>query len=200
MEVETLNNPFPHLLLENVFTDNQLDSIWKELNFLKPSLNTDTSPAIDKEGFTLKKNSGIFPYFTYRDPTISPICRLLKKLSWECGLGDLWSQEWIKNTYSATNWDSVLVSYYDNKDYYRAHFDSAMFTMLIWLWQEPKKFDGGNLYFPDAEHVVMCKHNCGIIFLSGEKHGVQPIELHEEGAGRYCISMFSGINSSFPSK
>ena len=34
--------------------------------------------------------------------------------------------------------------------------------------------------------------------MSTETHGVQPVELNEEGYGRYCISMFSGIANNPP--
>ena len=196
MEVKLNDNPTPHLLLENVFTDDELESIWTELKFLRPNFldASKTGSAKDEDNETLlKNNTGLFMYELYKNNSISPILNNVIKVAWYSSLADYWYPLWIKSTYENTNWDSVLVSYYENGNYYHPHSDVSMFTMLIWLWKEPKKFLGGNLYFPNHDYIVECKNNCGIIFLSGEKHGVTPVELSEEEHGRYCITMFSGI-------
>ena len=37
--------------------------------------------------------------------------------------------------------------------------------------------------------MLLNENNCGIIFMSTETHGVQPVELNEEGYGRY-VSLY----------
>lgn len=200
MKVKTIEGPTPHILLEDVFTDEQLKSIWTELEFLHPSLvdGSNTAPAKSDDGVILKQNTGMFLYETYQDSVVSPICENTAMVAWRSSLRDFWSSSWTKTMYDKTNWDAIMVSYYGDTDYYHPHHDESVFTMLLWLWKEPKKFSGGNLYFPDVNHAVECRNNCGIIFMSTETHGVQPVELNEEGYGRYCISMFSGISNNPP--
>lgn len=197
MKVKTIDSPTPHLLLENVFSNEELKSIWTEIDFLHPNLvdGKNTAPAKNSDGVSLKKNSGLFLYDTYKNSVISPICQNTAKVAWHSSLGDFWSSSWARYMYSKTNWDSVMISYYDHEDYYLPHNDEAVFTLLIWLWREPKKFSGGNFYFPEIDHAVKCENNSGILFMSGEKHAVQPVQLQEEGYGRYCISMFSGVGN-----
>ena len=73
-----------------------------------------------------------------------------------------------------TNWDSILVSYYDDTDYYAPtschvhHVDLAM--------ERTKQFTRGNFYFPNVDHLIECKNNCGI-----------DVKVIKEGFGRYCI-------------
>ena len=107
-----------------------------------------------------------------------------------------WEVNWIRKMYSNTNWSCLLTSYYKNGDYYLPHTDNAVFTFLIWLWKEPKKFEGGNFYFSDINHKVECKNNSGIIFLSSEKHEVDKVITEHNDFGRYCITMFSWVNIS----
>jgi hypothetical protein len=200
MKLKYCDKPSPHILLEDVFTDSQLVNIWKELEFLTPNLvsGSKTAPARSADKISLKQNKGLFLYQTYTDSRVSPICQESARVAWHSGISDYWGEQWLRSMYSRTNWDAVLLSYYENNDHYMPHIDEAVFTMLLWLWKEPKKFLGGNLHFTDHNHVIECKNNCGIIFMSHERHAVDPIELNTPDYGRYCISFFSGIKNNPP--
>tara|TARA_B100000035_G_scaffold10_1_gene12 strand:+ start:234 stop:824 length:591 start_codon:yes stop_codon:yes gene_type:complete len=195
MKLTPYSEPSPHILLEDVFTSNQLDNIWREINFITPHLTSAeySGSAHSESGTILKKNRGLFLHKVYVDTVMSPICQESFKVAWKSGISDYWISPWLQNMYNQTNWNTLLLSYYENTDHYKPHIDESVFTMLLWLWKEPKKFSGGNLYFPDANYAVECKNNCGIIFMSNEKHAVDPIILDTPGYGRYCISVFSGI-------
>lgn len=195
MKLTSHSEPSPHILLENVFTSNQLDNIWREINFITPHLTSVeySGSAKSESGTILKKNRGLFLHQVYVDTVMSPICQESCKVAWKSGISDYWISPWLRNMYNHTNWNNLLLSYYENTDHYKPHIDESVFTMLLWLWKEPKKFSGGNLYFPDVNYAVECKNNCGIIFMSNEKHAVDPIILDTPGYGRYCISVFSGV-------
>lgn len=197
MKVKSFINPTPHLLLEDVFSDDELNRIWSELDFLHPSLlsGNSTNPATNEEGVPLKKNSGRFLYQIYNDHSVSPIHQYLTQVAFNSSLCNYWTHNWISYTYSRTNWDDIMISYYKDKDCYLPHQDNAMFTLLIWLWKEPKQFSGGNFCFTDSNTLIECKNNCGILFMSGERHQVDELQLKREGFGRYCITMFSGITN-----
>lgn len=202
MKLKYCSEPSPHILLEDVFTPGQLDGIWRELNFLTPQLvsGDNTAPARTEAKVPLKKNKGLFLYDAYVNTVISPICQESARVAWHSGISDYWGEPWLRSMYSRTNWDATLLSYYENTDHYMPHIDEAVFTMLLWLWKEPKKFSGGNLHFTDHNYSVECKNNCGIIFMSHERHAVDPVSLDTPGYGRYCISFFSGIKNLPPKK
>ena len=195
MEVKSFLNPSPHLLLENVFTDDQLTQIWTELDFLHPTLlpGSETGSAKSDDGVDLKRNAGRYIYQTYADPSISHIRNHLTTVAFKSGLADHLPHSWLKASYNETNWDTIMLSYYKDGDYYKPHVDTAVFTLLVWLWKEPKQFSGGNLHFTESDTLIECKNNCGILFMSGERHHVDELKLDQEGFGRYCLTSFSGI-------
>ena len=87
----------------------------------------------------------MFLYETYKDSVVSPICENTAMVAWRSSLRDFWSSSWTKTMYDKTNWDIWLVT--TETRLLPPHHDESVFTMLLWLWKEPKKFSGGNLYF-----------------------------------------------------
>ena len=200
MKVTFFENPTPHLLLENVFTDQELDLVWKEIDFLHSNFvsGETTSPAFDTNtGEVLKKNMGLFLYDIYADPSYSNIINYTNgKLYGNKYLAEQWKIPWMKESFLSVNWDAALISYYENSDYYKPHCDGANFTSLIWIWKEPKSFEGGDFFLDNHSHEMKVKNNCGIVFLSAEKHSVSSVKMTKktfENYGRYCISSFCGI-------
>jgi Rps23 Pro-64 3,4-dihydroxylase Tpa1-like proline 4-hydroxylase len=97
-----------------------------------------------------------------------------------------------------TNYDATLISYYEEKDYYKAHTDSSILTYLYWCHKEPKKFEGGDLTLPELDADITYKNNRLVVFPSWRLHEVTPIKMIEEvhpysGYGRYCITNFAYI-------
>ena len=116
-------------------------------------------------------------------------------------LVDTWSHDHLSKMLKITNWETVLLSYYDEGDLYYPHHDVAMFTTLIWLWREPKAFTGGDLILNQYDHMIKAENNSGVIFLSPEIHSVTPVMKTNrwlnkmDNYGRYCISHFCGIKN-----
>ena len=88
----------------------------------------------------------------------------------------------------------MLLSYYENQDYYKRHYDTALITCLTWFHKDPKKFSGGDFKFSDYNISIECKSNRMIVFPSMIFHEVEKIEMKEEDCGnrygRYCFSHF----------
>jgi Rps23 Pro-64 3,4-dihydroxylase Tpa1-like proline 4-hydroxylase len=88
----------------------------------------------------------------------------------------------------------TLLSYYEDKHYYKTHHDDCTVSSLTWLYKEPKKFSGGELTFTDFGYTVECKCNNTILFPSQIRHSVSEVSIDPEhrgkGFGRYCISQF----------
>jgi len=199
MNIEYIDCPTPHIILDNVFDEQSLTNIWKELDFLSLSMLNpeETGTAKNDAGQILKQNKGLFLYDTYVNASNSSvICKEMSRIAWRCDIGDNWKHPWMQSMYKKTNWDSIMLSYYDNNCYYLPHVDESVFTMLVWLWKEPKEFTGGDFYFFDHDHKIECKNNSGVIFMSSEKHSVSETLLNKEDYGRYCITVFSGIKNN----
>jgi hypothetical protein len=201
MKVTFVENPTPHLLLENIFTDKEMNLIWSEINFLHPNFQDPKNTSGAELGNKIiKKNSGIFLYEVFKTPFYSNIIKSLhSKVYNNIFLKEKWAIPWIKKSFEICNWDTALVSYYDDSDYYDSHGDKSVFTTLLWIWKEPKSFEGGEFHFDSYSHNVKVNNNCGIIFLSTELHSVSPIKILErnfENCGRYCITSFCGLGLS----
>lgn len=91
---------------------------------------------------------------------------------------------------------TTLLSYYDKSDHYKGHRDSSFITVLLWFYEEPKCFTGGDFVI-ENELTLECKRG-RVVFMPGYLlHEVVPVEMKEEhqgkGRGRYTISQFIGM-------
>jgi hypothetical protein len=188
------------LVIDDFYTDEEQMHIWKELDFLTydtklmPPEETGTAHDLDT-GKALKKNSALFLDTLYARRDFSNILTLNRKLF---SLEVISNFEGMDNCFryiGYTNNDSTLISYYEEKDYYKAHSDSAVLTYLYWCHKEPKKFEGGDLILPELDAGITYKNNRLVVFPSWRLHEVTPIKMIEEvepysGYGRYCITNF----------
>ena len=99
-----------------------------------------------------------------------------------------------------SNWDSVKVRYYHNDEYYDPHTDKAMqFLAFYYINKEPKKYTGGEVYFPKYDYQPPLLNNSMIIMPGWVQHAVKKVSIKDsdyyDGWGRYCISSFFGSKS-----
>jgi len=198
MEVKFVEKPTPHLLLEDVFTDKDLEFIWNEINFLQPKfLEPEQTEGAKVNEKIIKKNSGLFLYPLYANFSYSDIIRITnERIYYEDYLKSKWSIPWIRKSFETCNWDTILLSHYGDNDYYDSHTDRSVFTTVIWIWKEPKSFEGGKFFLDNYSYEVEVKNNSGIIFLSTELHSVSPVKILEKNSkncGRYSITSFCGL-------
>jgi hypothetical protein len=186
-------SPFPYLEIENMYNDEELKLIWQELEFLnRPNKfkgPKETGSAI-RNNQPLKKNTGIYLDNVYLDRKISNILILNKKIFEPIILESFSSLFFLYENIKCTNFDSTLISYYENDDYYEPHKDDALYTCLTWFFKEPKKFKGGDFYFSDFDLKVNIKNNKTIIFPSSITHSVDKVSMEEDvpfGYGRYVM-------------
>ena len=66
-----------------------------------------------------------------------------------------------------------------------------------YFYKEPKKFTGGELFFPEYDYILESKNNSCIIFPSYFLHEVLQVKITDcdyySGFGRYCMSQFTNI-------
>ncbi len=191
MKAKFLIDPFPHVLLEDYYTEGELITCYEELKKLDPYLLPPkfSGTARDKKtGRPLKYNSGLFLTDAMPNSEIVQFARehmyqeLVEQVdcSW-------WESQWRQN-----NHQSWMLSRYVDGQYYNAHVDMSQFTLLVWLYREPKPFTGGDLIFPDYNnYTIPCNNNTGIIFYGPLRHEVPPIK----GTGRYTLTCFTGCQN-----
>ena len=90
---------------------------------------------------------------------------------------------------------NILVSYYENGDKYLPHFDESIFTVLIWFYRTPKKFEGGDLFLHDTDEKIDVLNNRLVIIPSVATHSVSEVKMKSKNKstmnnGRYCITLF----------
>lgn len=193
--------PFPYLIIENMYSDDELKLIWQELEFL--SYRNKLRPpercgsAQSDDGEYLKNNSGLYLDYIYSDRSISNILSINSKL-YSLNIVKAFSDICFGyGNISHTNYDTTLISYYENGGYYKPHRDTAIYTSITWFYKDPKSFSGGDFNFTEYDVKVQVKNNTTIMFPSFVEHSVDEIIMNnsEENyrKGRYCMAQFSYI-------
>jgi Rps23 Pro-64 3,4-dihydroxylase Tpa1-like proline 4-hydroxylase len=199
-------NPFPHLIIENFYNEDELELIWQELNFY--TLPNKLLSAKKFGGVVGKTESkGIILdnlYKNYKDidinyRDISNILTVNRKL-FNSGVLDVFADiHDCCSIASKSNNDITKIRYYHDGEGYEPHTDKGFhFLAFSYFYREPKKFTGGELFFPKYDYEVPCDNNSMIIFPGWVEHGVREVSISDseyfEGYGRYAITSFFGCN------
>jgi Rps23 Pro-64 3,4-dihydroxylase Tpa1-like proline 4-hydroxylase len=195
------NKEFPYLIIDNWYTKKEEQMIWKEIEFYSSIgkenlLRAETTIVAKKNEKPLGKAYRVYLdtlyNFNYRNN--SNIIRLMEKQRTK-EFHDLITKTMVMGrVFKNTNSDNSMLSYYEHEDYYEPHVDNFQFTCLIWFHKIPKKYEGGEFYFPESRNVIESKHNRLLIFPSYYLHGVKKIKFKNKnnkfGQGRYTITHF----------
>ena len=195
--------PFPHLILKNFYTQEELRLIWQELDFYtQPGKLFD---AKDFGGVVDRTNSHAIAldelYYNKKLRRISNILQINRKLFNQDLLSGFAKVDDCCGIATMCNDDITKVRYYHDGEYYEPHTDLAFqFLSFSYFYREPKKFTGGEVYFPKYDYEYPCYNNSVIMFPGWVKHGVRAVKIDNsdyfEGKGRYCISSFFGFKDS----
>tara|TARA_B100001175_G_C19313486_1_gene544196 strand:- start:131 stop:799 length:669 start_codon:yes stop_codon:yes gene_type:complete len=195
--------PFPHLIIEDFYDEEELELIWEELNYYtKPGKllgAKDYGGIADRTNAKALELDGVYQNYTktggpnYRN--ISNILTLNRKL-FTSGVLETYST--IHDCCSLAtdiSSDATKVRYYHNDEFYKPHTDNQMTTLAFsYFYKEPKLFSGGELYFPKNDYELLCLNNSFIIFPGWVKHGVSKVKIansdYYKGFGRYAITQF----------
>jgi hypothetical protein len=195
MEIEVLNVPFEHIIINDIYTKEELYLIWRETDFLFNKLGgPDKTNAATEEESELRKKSGkgIFLDNVYTDRSCSDLLNITRKIFHNEEI-----RESMRSTNSSyfklfdkTNWDSTLLQYYDDGDYYKSHTDESVFTAIYTYYKSPKNFTGGDLMFGDYEYCLPIQNNQLILFPSLINHEVSQVTMKnsEPMSGRFSIA------------
>ena len=206
LEAEIYCEPFPLMVVNNFYNQQELNLIWKELDFYTaPNKLVSAENYGGVVGYTNAKALILDDLYRnyesdekgvdYRN--ISNILTVNRKL-FECGVLDTFASiHGCVSIANKTNHDITKVRYYHDGQYYDPHTDkSTMFLAFSYFYKEPKKFVGGDLEFTKYDFKLPCDNNSMVIFPGWVEHGVRKVKIknsdYYDGWGRYAITSFFG--------
>ena len=191
-------NGLNFIQIHDVFTTEQIETVWTTYDFLKHSFvgPEGTGSAKDEFGNFKKNNKGIFLSHVSPEPQI---CNTMRQTIYPgiLAIKNNFPTDSVFRSAKITNWDSQLMQYYsaDGQEY-DSHHDTSQFTAITFFNKEPKNFEGGDIEFPEHGVRVPFRNNCGIIFPGVVLHKVHPItqiNKDTDHGGRLSLSMFTGV-------
>ena len=186
--------PIPYMLVKDYFSEDDIEQMLKELRFLTPKMEFQDGTNLPTKDH--KKNVQINLDKLYETRKTSNILNVMDKIYDDSELiNNLKIASWFYEVWGYTNIDQTFVAYYEDTDYYKAHRDIAVISLMYWLWEEPKSFTGGNVHLTDYDIEIPLERNQLMIMPSSSNHAVDPIKMINSvdklsGMGRYCIVRF----------
>jgi Rps23 Pro-64 3,4-dihydroxylase Tpa1-like proline 4-hydroxylase len=197
MVIHKIREPFPHLIIEDFYNQDELKLIWRELDFL-------TSPnklmPANLNGSTEANHLSIILDQAYANRSISDILTVNRKVFSKEILDAFVSLNPLLAHINLINSDSTKIKYYENYNGYKKHQDSARFTALTYFYKEPKAFEGGDLYFNDFDYTIKLNNNMLVLFVGALWHESLPVSLKQNGYitgnGKYTMTQFLDKNEN----
>jgi len=194
------NPTFPFLVIDNWYTPGEEKAVWKELDFFSatPKDQIDraenTIVARKKDGSSKSKAYRFYMEEFYKKRELSPILNCTYKQTTPEFNNIIKECTPYSRCFLSSNFDSAMVSYYEENDHYEPHHDTMLWTCLIWMVREPRLFDGGDFVLDDIDTTIKLKNNRMVMFPSCFLHSVTPVKFHTQpndvGYGRYTITHF----------
>jgi len=194
---------FPYLLIDNFFEKKELSQIWNEINYLYNNKYFFKSSKDKNSGHNnnepLAKNSRCYPnqVLTYGQIQKSFLFNYVTKIQ-NKNFHKL-VEETFKNsnyalykTFLGLNRSNLVINHYDNNEEYKEHFDQFQFSMITWLYEEPKNYEGGDFILTKNKRKIQSLNNRSILFPGFYYHKVEPIKFLKDKnvKGRFSINRF----------
>ena len=197
MEVKYHEERIPFVVIDDFYDDNEQSEIMVELDYLCTERRL-IPPFEDKSGATNDdknvKNVGCqYLESFYKKRKHSSILTITDRLFLDCV--DIINNHphWYFDLYAIDSHNTQIL-YYEDTNEYPAHQDVSRFTVVTYFYREPKKFEGGDLQFPDHQVQVECVNNRIIVFPSMLHHRSTPVRMLENDTqtknGKFCITHF----------
>lgn len=182
------NDPFPHIIIENYFTEVEYNLVWREIEFLSSKLKGPDKffAAISDDGEYLTDSSGLSLDSTYYDRSVSDILRIYdEKLFCDEFYESIIDENEYWEYFLRGNRDFTKLRRYTNQQHYQAHQDMGV-NVLVSTTLQKEECEGGDLFFPNHAYMIPTKDNQTVIFPGWVKHGVTSVMSND----RYAITKF----------
>lgn len=193
-KIQAIKDPFPHVIIENFYNNDELKVIWDEIDKLFSSYQF--LPATFGGSFDNNHLSCVLDK-VYQNKEESNILRINRKAFSKEILDAFVSLNPLLAHIYLCNKDITKLKYYQNYNHYNKHQDLYRFTILTYFYKEPKLFNGGNLHFDDFNYTIEIKNNMLVLFMGSIFHSSLPVQLEGKdlsGMGKYTMAQFLDIN------
>jgi hypothetical protein len=181
--IEFYHTPSPHFVIRNFLSQDELNAIESEINFLDDKLIDSGLKEATKDNIILRKAKGLFLSKFIKDYNQSPSMKFLVNSFTNPNFNTQIEVSWIRRLYLNIKNMSFLLNKYEEGDYYDKHHDNTIFTAILCLKYE---CDGGDFFLNEESNIINLNHNDFILFFGCEEHGV-----HKVNSGtRYSITTF----------
>ena len=197
MEVKYHEERIPFVVIDDLYDEKEQSEIMVELDYLCTERRL-IPPFKDKNGASDEyrniKNVGcLYLDSFYKKRRHSSILQITEKLFMDDASLISNHPHWYFDI-SSINSHSTHILYYEDSNEYPAHRDECRFTAVTYFYRQPKKFEGGDLQFPDHQIEVECVNNRIIVFPSMLFHRSTPVRMLENDThtknGKFCITQF----------
>lgn len=207
MKITEYSDPVPHLIIDNLLPQEEIDKMIKEAVNLDSNFKQGKYIKINetKESIDLKvknvKDFWIDQYYK-DDRNGSPILNMVDNVLFGQELKKIYDDRKCPffNIINKTTNDATHLIRYGNQDFYDFHIDTykdpyGWWTMNFWFCKEPIKFTGGDfeLKFKDEKKIIKYRNNRLIIFPVNTFHKVLPLKLDSDNLEdfRYAVQSWS---------
>jgi len=201
VEVNLKKTPFPHAIIDNFYSDEELELLWKEMEYLtSPNRMVKSGNGLGTANSTLSatplsNGHGIFLSDIYREDSYSDILTITDKIFNPNLLNEIANLHPLYLDVPQLNKSGTKLRYYNDTEEYFSHQDTSRYTMISYFYKEPKAFTGGDLHFKDFDYTIEIKSNRVIFFKSCLYHASTKLITTKEdkafsGMGKYSITKF----------
>lgn len=190
MNVINLTNPFPHVIIKDFYSDEEMKLIQQEFKFLnQPGKLMDNTKIGDTPAPDHK--SGLYLDEVYPHRAMSNILTINRKIFDQAHVIEDYV---LRHQLNAVHQDFTWICYYYDGTYYGAHPDLCMLTAVSVFHAEPKCFQGGDLRFTRHDYTAPMWNNSIILFHSFEPHEVTTVRVtpsaQKQGLSRWSMNQF----------
>jgi len=174
-----LTNNFSIPVIDNFYSPSELEDIKNELSLLNSvaelKIFKNRGMAEDKKVDLTQKSNSLFLDDLYDNKrNLSKILNINRKLFSKELQAKIIEKNLFYNHMLNVNFDTTLLNFYGETDYYKPHKDLCCFTALTFF--KLKEFDGGDLVFPEYDVKVVAKENRVVIFPGFILHGAEEVK------------------------
>tara|TARA_B110000444_G_C18735738_1_gene545525 strand:- start:457 stop:1074 length:618 start_codon:yes stop_codon:yes gene_type:complete len=186
MDIKFYNNKFSYFTIDNYFTDPELYTIWPEIESYRSKFQSEEK--LNRTGSVSAKGIFITNDCLHYNNISNKLFRV--EDPYETYVKQDIHFKWMRNLLYSTK----LLNYYDDNDFYDTHTDFSVYTMVVMLCKEPKRFMGGDFHLTDIDTKIEFQHNRIVFFPSFAGHKVDTVKMNssdrQRGLGRYSITHF----------
>ena len=191
MNIITNTDTIPYVIAEDYFEEEQVQKMLSELSMIQHKSEFSLPKNMDED---YKKNKSVSVDHVWSDRDCSPILTNMDLIYHDSILvNEIKNTNYVFNGWYATNSDRTFATFNKKGDYYKPHYDISQYTLMYYLWEEPKSFEGGDIILSTTKQQddwsvkISIKRNMLVVFPSPTFHEVTELT---KGEGRMGVIRF----------